>query len=146
MKTVVETALPLAHAAATLYMTGIIWFVQLVQYPLFNRIGQERFAEYENNYTSRTGWVVGPAMLIELATAIALIYFQHNWVPWIGFALLTVIWGSTIFRQIPQHKRLEKGFDATTQQKLVRTNWIRTLAWSARAVIALIILETSKTA
>jgi hypothetical protein len=25
----------LAHAAATLFMVGVIWFVQLVHYPLF---------------------------------------------------------------------------------------------------------------
>ncbi len=28
------------HAGATLYMAGVIWFVQIVHYPLFSRVGQ----------------------------------------------------------------------------------------------------------
>ncbi|MFY0528690.1 hypothetical protein ACN28I_37835 [Archangium gephyra] len=28
----------LAHAAATLFMVGLIWFVQVVHYPLFSRV------------------------------------------------------------------------------------------------------------
>ena len=34
----------LTHLAATLYMVGVIWFVQVVHYPLFARAGAEGFA------------------------------------------------------------------------------------------------------
>lgn len=30
----------LVHAAVTLYMTGVIWFVQVVHYPLFSCVGR----------------------------------------------------------------------------------------------------------
>lgn len=135
-----ESTLPYLHAAATLYMTGIIWLVQIAHYPLFDRISPEQFVRYENDYTRRMGWVVGPPMLLELATAIALVYLHGGWLVWIGLAFLAVVWLSTIFFQIPRHSRLERGFDAATHQALVRTNWIRTLAWSARSVLALAIL------
>jgi len=138
--TALERALPYLHAASTLYMTGIIWLVQVAHYPLFDRIGRDQFVRYENDYTRRMGWVVGPSMLLELATALALVYLRGGWLLWLGVALLAVVWLSTIFRQIPQHSRLERGFDAATHQALVRTNWIRTLAWSARSVLALAIL------
>jgi hypothetical protein len=29
----------LLHLAATLYMVGVIWFVQVVHYPLFSKVG-----------------------------------------------------------------------------------------------------------
>jgi hypothetical protein len=34
------------HLAATLFMVGVIWLMQVVHYPLFARIGQEGFALY----------------------------------------------------------------------------------------------------
>lgn len=37
-----ETLLYL-HAGATLFMTGLIWFVQVVHYPLFLRVGEGNF-------------------------------------------------------------------------------------------------------
>ena len=61
------------HAAATLYMTGLIWFVQVVHYPLMARVGGGGFAAYEAAHTNRTAWVVGPAMLAEAGTAVALV-------------------------------------------------------------------------
>ena len=36
-----DVLLLLLHAAATLFMTGLIWFVQVVHYPLFARVGED---------------------------------------------------------------------------------------------------------
>ena len=36
----------LANLSATLFMVSVIWFVQMVHYPLFARVGQEKFALY----------------------------------------------------------------------------------------------------
>ena len=127
--------LPLAHAAATLFMTGVIWFVQVVHYPLFGRVGAAEFAAYEREHARRTGWVVGPAMLIELALALALAA-RGGVLAWTGLALLAVIWISTAFVQVPLHRRLERGADPAAQRRLVGTNWIRTTAWTARAAVA----------
>ena len=37
----------LVHVVATLVMTGLIWFVQIVHYPLMAKVGRADFAEYE---------------------------------------------------------------------------------------------------
>lgn len=66
-------ALLLVQSAATLFMTGLIWFVQVVHYPLFGSAGRDIFAGYERAHQRRTGWVVGPPMLVELATALAML-------------------------------------------------------------------------
>ena len=120
-------------------MTGVIVFVQVVHYPLMARVGADRFREYEAEHTRRTTWVVAPPMLVEAGTAIALIAFARDRVTepqaWIGFALLVVIWLSTAFLQVPQHRRLECGFDPAAHRRLVRSNWIRVAAWSARSIL-----------
>jgi hypothetical protein len=54
---------------------------------------------------------------------------------WIGLGLILLIWFSTLLLQIPAHQRLLEGFDAITYKRLVSSNWIRTVAWSARGLI-----------
>jgi hypothetical protein len=134
----------LAHAAATLYMTGLIWFVQVVHYPLFAAVGAREAAAYHRAHGRRTTWVVGPPMLAELVTALVLALAPppgvgQGWA-WGGLALLAVVWLSTAALQVPAHARLDAGPDAATQRALVAGNWIRTVAWSARAAIALAML------
>jgi hypothetical protein len=132
----------LVHAAATLFMTGLIWFVQLVHYPFFARVETRVFPGYEIEHMRRTAWIVTPAMLVEAAAAIALLFDPR--VPaslaWGGGALLAIVWLSTALLQAPRHVALRRGFDAAVHARLVATNWIRTAAWSARSVLALAIL------
>ena len=54
-----------------------------------------------------------------------------------ALALIGVIWLSTFLVQVPLHDLLGQGFDPDRHAALVRTNWIRTLAWSARGVLLL---------
>lgn len=54
-----------------------------------------------------------------------------------SLGLLVLIWASTFLLQVPKHKVLTHGFDAEAHRFLVRTNWIRTAAWSVRGVVVL---------
>ena len=132
------------HAATTFMMTGIIWFVKVVHYPLFHKVGQDNFSEYETHHTRLTGWVVGPLMIAELLTAALLFFWGPPDVPFslllAGVVLLTVIWGSTALLQVPLHGKLILGFDVDVIQKLVNSNWIRTIAWSLRALLIIIMM------
>ena len=132
------------HAAMTLFMVGVIWFVQIVHYPLFHRVGEAGFAEYERQHTRRTGYVLVLPMLVEFATAAALAWRLGGGLAWSGLGLLTVIWLSTWLWQVPAHRHLEQGFDDATYHRLVGTNWVRTVAWSARGIIALVLLVVSR--
>lgn len=131
----------LAHLGATLYMVGLIWFVQVVHYPLFARVGLDEFPLFERNHRARTAWVVGPPMLVEGLTAGLLLWFRPagipEWSVWLGLVLLAVIWLTTFLVQVPRHRRLAEGFDAAVHRRLVSTNWWRTAAWSLRGVIVL---------
>jgi len=131
----------LSHLAATLFMLGVIWFVQVVHYPLFAKAGSADFRAYEERHTSLTTWVVAPPMLVEGITALLLFWFRptgvSTWQLSIGLALLAVIWLSTALLQVPCHNVLSQGFDPVVHQRLVTTNWMRTGAWSTRGLLVL---------
>jgi hypothetical protein len=135
----------LIHLFSTLFMTGVIWFAQAVHYPLLGRVGKEAFAAYEKENTRRTGWVVIPVMTAELTTALLLLWRQpEGFLPfyaWLNAGLLATIWVSTFTLQGPYHNRLIRKFDPAIHQSLVRTNWIRTLAWTARGMLLLFVMR-----
>lgn len=128
------------HAFVTLFMTGLIWFVQVVHYPLFNRVGKTDFAAYQAHHARRTGLLVGGPMLLELGLGVALAWSPGGTLAWCGLGLLGIIWLSTAIGQVPAHHRLEKGFDQAAHRRLVVGNWVRTIAWSMRGVLAILML------
>lgn len=134
------TALLIVHAIATLGMTGLVWFVQLVHYPLFATAGGAAFPAYAEEHTRRTNWIVTPLWGTETVTALALLVLDPSPLTWIGAALVGGLWVSTVFVQVPCHRVLCAGWDADTHRRLVRTNWARTVMWSARSAIALALL------
>jgi hypothetical protein len=80
-------------------------------------------------------------MFVEACSAIALtVVWRDQPLVWVGLGLLTIVWLSTLLLQIPQHRKLARGFDSDAHRRLVTTNWYRTLAWSARSVIALVLV------
>jgi len=132
------------HLSATVFMTGVIWVIQLIHYPLFARVGQEGYVAYQSEHEKRITWIVGPMMLLELATGALLLVNRPAAMPRtilvLNLALLGVIWLSTAFLQVPQHRRLESGYDAVAISRLVQTNWIRTVSWSARSIMLICVL------
>lgn len=136
----------LVHLGATLFMTGLIWFVQIVHYPLMKAVGRTEFEAYEQRHQRLTSLVVGPAMLLELGTAAWLVLDPPAGVSFgaalAGLAMVGAIWLSTALVQVPLHRRLESGYDAAVIGRLSRSNWLRTLLWTARSVMWLVILRT----
>jgi hypothetical protein len=135
-------SLLLTQFLATAMMTGIIWFVQIVHYPLFLKVPLEGFVSYEQSHTVRTGLVVAPLMLIEMGSALALVGLSlfSGEKPTIGLSplhlgalgCLLLIWASTFLIQVPLHRLLEQRADVQAMELLVLTNWIRTILWSLR--------------
>ncbi len=132
----------LFHAASTLAMTGLIWFVQLVHYPLFPYAEAGEFRRFAADHQRRTGWVVVPLMLTEAVTAtLLLVASPSSMTVWIGAGLLASIWISTALVQVPLHGRLAQGYHAMAARRLVTTNWWRTIAWTVRSALALELLR-----
>lgn len=137
----VAEGLLLVHVAATLFMVGVIWFVQVVHYPLFGQVGAESFRSYAGDHSRLTGYVVGPPMLLEAATAALLLLVRPAGIPaslaWAGALLLGVVWLSTALLQVPRHRDLGLSYDPEAHRLLVISNWLRTAAWSARGLLVL---------
>lgn len=131
----------LAHFAATLFMTGVIWFVQIVHYPLFARVGIADFDSYADAHGRSTTQVVVVPMLVELVTGALLVLRRPEHIAatpaLVGFVLLVVIWLSTFLLQVPQHNILDAGFDDAAHRTLIATNWARTAAWTLRSALVL---------
>ena len=129
----------LAHLVVTAFLCGLIWVVQLVHYPLFDRVDREGFVAFEAAHQQRISWIVGPAMLLEVLTAGA--WLLATWrsgdlVAWAiaNAVLIAAVWAATAFLSVPAHTALSGGFDAQAHQRLVDTNWVRTAIWSVRTV------------
>jgi hypothetical protein len=56
-----------------------------------------------------------------------------------GLVLVGIVWASTFLIQVPLHNRLGSGFNHEVIQLLVNTNWIRTIGWSLRAILVVLI-------
>lgn len=129
--------LAIVHAASTWFMVGLIWFVQVVHYPLMAQVGEQRWSFHQAQHMRLTTFIVAPMMLIEVATAMLLLFDADiHLLAAIGAALLLVVWVSTFAIQVPAHARLRSSFDPRSHRRLVATNWIRTVAWSLRGIVA----------
>jgi len=124
-----------AQAGSTWGMTGVIWIVQLVQYPGFARVGRTEFAAFHAHHCRSIGFVVGPLMVVEMLTAVLLAWAgQPAWFWQAMLGVLLVIWLSTGLWQGPLHGRLAReGPRAELIRALVRGNWLRTVLWTARS-------------
>lgn len=120
-------------------MVGIIWFVQIVHYPLMVYVGREEFHRYSVCNQSRTSWVVAGPMLLEALSAAVLFGCFPGRIGspiFLGsLVLLVAIWVSTAALQMPIHRALLDGFDERLIRRLVRSNWLRTVAWSLRGAL-----------
>ncbi len=139
----------LANLCASLFMTGVIWFVQVVHYPLFANIGRREFVDYERRHADRTAYVVAPVMLFELAASMVLAYLARQTtnvtLGYLALGLVVAAWLSTFGLQVPCHNRLSKGFSSDAHLRLVRTNWLRTIAWTTRSdVLLALLLRTAR--
>jgi hypothetical protein len=124
-------------------MTGLIWLIQIVQYPLMSEVGEGAFVQYERAHCDRITPIVLPLMTAELLGAAFLVWRPvpgHSGMLVAAFAALLLIWASTFFLQVPLHNRLCQAFDAELHRQLVLTNWIRTVLWSARSAMMFWIL------
>lgn len=125
------------HAAAACAMSAVLWYVQLVHYPRFADVAVAEFPAHQARNIRRTACLVGPVMAVEGAAALALTLRIGGVAAWLGLVVLASLWTSTILVQLPLHRALRRGFDSALHEKLLRTNRLRTVGWTARAALAL---------
>jgi hypothetical protein len=128
------------HSAVTWTLVGLIHTIQWVHYPLFKNVGSQDFPEFHRQHTTRITRLVAPLMVLELLTATWMLVKNTPNSPLFLASLppLALIWISTALLQVPLHNRLSNGFNPAIHRRLVRTNHIRTVAWTLRALLLLL--------
>jgi len=105
-----------------------------VHYPLFKGVPLQDFPAYQKkNFV--TGFVTVPVMTVELFSGLWILYSDYSNLFLINMILLGLIWGSTFIFQVPTHLGLVRKPSRKLFDRLIRTNWIRTISWSLRSVM-----------
>ncbi len=129
-------------------MCGVAWFVQVVHYPLFAQVGKAEFRTFHAEHSSRTSLVVVAPMIVELVTSIWLAFeppTSSTGDPLTALAIAGAIlalgtWIVTFGGAVPAHQALEPGFDSAIHRRLMRSNLIRTILWTAHGGVVVALL------
>ena len=116
-------------------LVGVILMTQILSYPLLLKLGISNFYNYYNSYTKRISFIVIPLMIFEVLLSIILNITLNNFYLFASNILLFVVWGSTFFIQVPIHNKLSSNHSYVLINKLIYTNWIRTIAWICKLMI-----------
>jgi hypothetical protein len=130
------------------YVTGQIWFAQIVVYPLFGKVGKDEYVAYHRFYSSRIPLPVIVPGFASFLLPIVLVFIRPDPVP-LSLALANAACGLvglfvTVALEIPRHARLEKeGKQQAVVQELILYNWPRTLAITGSALLTLLMLNAA---
>ena len=139
-----DNVILLGHTATTLVMAGVMWTVQLVVYPQFQSVAPENFSNYLGQHSNRIVAVLILFAPLEVLFSLALwirganAFELASWTTFVAGLLLVIAWLSTGLFFGPFHGRLQsEPHDLAAIGRLIKSNWIRTLLWTARAGFAL---------
>lgn len=135
MRTVV-----VGHTIFTLAMFGLMWAVQTVVYPQFRSVAPADFAAYAADHSTRI------TVALALLAPAEILFAAWLWldtpaglnrsVVFVSGALLAIGWVATAVWFGPLHGKFQGTYDAERIDQLITTNWLRTIVWSGRAVLA----------
>lgn len=134
-------ATPLANQLLSVGLAAVLWTVQLVIYPAFRWIEPARFVAWHRSYTPAITVIVAPLILGQLAVLLLALFAAAGPVSrWLLVELgcCAVAWAVTFTVSVPIHQQLQRHRSSTAIDRLISTNWIRTLAWSGAALASLL--------
>jgi hypothetical protein len=129
------------NLALSLFLTGLIWTIQLVHYPAFRYVEPQKFIEFAHFHQKWMTPIVALPMVLELLSSLALIWYKPSHLMVICFVFVLVIWSTTFFLSVPFHAKLSEGFDLMTIERLITSNWLRTIAWTLKTLLLLFIFN-----
>lgn len=124
-------------------MMGVIWLVQMLVYPQFLEVGEGNFQNYHAQHMKGISYVVLPLMLAEFGLSVFSIWYfwKSDVLIWVAVAsgLTAALWLTTFLIHVPLHVKLEVGYSREAIEKLISTNWIRTVLWTVRVGLLTVI-------
>ncbi len=135
--------LELAALALDSGLLVLIWLVQLVIYPAFHEVREDRFRDWHAVYSRRVSWVVIPLMFGQLGVTIAFFATDAGWLNVVALVFVAIAWGSTFLQAVPLHRKLSQvGDDPGVIDRLIRVNRVRVVAWTCVWLASVIRLFT----
>ena len=134
----------LAHLALCLFMTGLIWTIQLIHYPAFRYIDMSKFTDFTQFHGRNITPITALPMVLELLTGALLLYYFKDFFYSLNFFLILLVWASTFFLSVPIHVQLSSLRDEVLIEKLILTNWPRTILWTLRSGLLLWMIMMGK--
>ena len=122
------------------FMLGLIMTTQVVSYPIFHFVDKNNFSIYHNNYIKYISIIVMPIMVLELGFSIILFLIFKGIIFSILLFINIIILITTFFIQVPIHSSLSKKFNKQEIDKLIISNWLRTLLWSIKVYLSILII------
>jgi hypothetical protein len=128
------------HLAAVWFCVGLVWVVQVLVYPGFRGADRAGWREHHDRHTRQMAWTVSGPWAVQGATCAVLLGWRPDGVPFWAAALAGLCGAATVAVtvgvSVPCHRRLSVAYDDAVLDRLVRTNWYRTAAWTAGGVVA----------
>ncbi len=123
-----------------IFMIGISLITQFVTYPSFQSINPEIFSNFHKIYAQKMLFIVGPIMTIEFLSVVVLLFINIDFHFMVQFIFVFLIWILTFFLIVPIHNELEKHYDKSLNNKLIKLNGYRTFLWFVKFIFLLIII------
>jgi len=129
------------HLVSTSFMVGVIWIVQLVHYPTFLFIDEQKSYDFQKFHMSRISYIVMPAMTTELFSGIYIYIYSNMAIDsnlfLLALTVLIINWIITALVFVKMHNKLLINYKIEIISLLVKWNWLRTLLWSVRLILLL---------
>ena len=129
------------HLVSTSFMVGVIWIVQLVHYPTFLFIDEQKSNDFQKFHMSRISYIVMPAMTTELFSGIYIFIYSNMAIDsnlfLLALTVLIINWIITALVFVKMHNKLLINYKIEIISLLVKWNWLRTLLWSVRLILLL---------
>ncbi len=118
-------------------LLGLILVIQFVHYPSFYFIAKKDFDLFTRHHSKSISLIVIPLMLFEASLAFALVFLSSQLeLTLFNLSLVLFIWMSTFCLSVPCHQKLNDGKNTKTIEKLIITNWPRTILWAIKLGLA----------
>ena len=120
----------------------LIWLVQIIIYPSFRYTDVNQFDFWHNRYMGLITYFVAPLMLLQTGLVSLQIYNDFSWMILVNAICIGLVWLSTAVLSIPCHTSLQKsGYNLPTIERLIATNWYRTVLWSIVVMIDILMMN-----
>lgn len=124
--------------------TVLMWFMQIVHYPLMSYTDPAKWEAFSEKRRMLTMMITYPLMAFEVLTGFTLLVIatQSKTYPLFATSLLILVCLIiyTFMYLNPHLKKMTGPNDSQNHQRFLKLHWVRTIGWTVRFLLMLLIL------